>query len=59
MIALRRAKERHHDLRRKREVWHTFYPQDGADALAGALESERHRVVVGRAKAEVLEVDER
>ena len=37
MIALRRAKERHHDLRRKREVWHTFYPQDGADALAGGF----------------------
>lgn len=41
MITLRRAKERHHDRRRMREVWHTFYPEDRADALAdgfGALE---------------------
>ena len=27
MIALRRAEERHHDRRREREVWLTFYPQ--------------------------------
>ena len=41
MITLRRAKERHHDQRRKREVWHTFYQENRADALAdgfGALE---------------------
>jgi len=31
MITLRRAKDRHHDRRRKREVWLTFYPQDRAD----------------------------
>jgi redox-sensitive bicupin YhaK (pirin superfamily) len=42
MIALRRARERHHDSRRRQEIWHTFYPQDRADPLAdgfGALES--------------------
>ncbi len=41
MITLRRATERHHDRRRKQEVWHTFYPEDLADAFAdgfGALE---------------------
>jgi quercetin 2,3-dioxygenase len=41
MIAVRRGKERHHDQRRKREVWLTFYPQDRADPLAdgfGTLE---------------------
>jgi len=41
MITLRRAKERRHDRRRKQEVWHTFYPEDRADALAdgfGTLE---------------------
>ena len=41
MITLRRAKERHHDRRRNQEVWHTFYPEDRADALAdgfGTLE---------------------
>ena len=41
MITLRRAEERHHDQRRKREVWLTFYPPDRADPLAdgfGALE---------------------
>lgn len=41
MIILRQAKERHHDLRRKREVWSTFDPRDRADPLAdgfGALE---------------------
>lgn len=34
MITLRRATERHHDRSRKQEVWHTFYPQDRADAFA-------------------------
>jgi redox-sensitive bicupin YhaK (pirin superfamily) len=41
MITLRRNEERHHDLCRKQEVWHTFYPEDTADALAdgfGTLE---------------------
>jgi redox-sensitive bicupin YhaK (pirin superfamily) len=41
MITLRRAGERHHDRRRKREVWLTFDAQDRADPLAdgfGALE---------------------
>jgi quercetin 2,3-dioxygenase len=41
MITLRRAKERHHDRRRKQEAWHTFYAADRADALAdgfGTLE---------------------
>jgi len=41
MITVRRAKERYHDRRRKWEVWHTFYPEDRADALAdgfGTLE---------------------
>jgi quercetin 2,3-dioxygenase len=41
MITLRRAGERHHDRRRKREVWFTFDAQDRADPLAdgfGALE---------------------
>lgn len=41
MITLRRAKERHHDCRRKQEVWLTFYSEDRADPLAdgfGALE---------------------
>ncbi len=37
MITLRRANERHHDRRRKREVWHTFHPEDRADALAGGF----------------------
>jgi redox-sensitive bicupin YhaK (pirin superfamily) len=36
MITLRRANERHHDRRRKQEVWHTFRP-DRADALAGGF----------------------
>lgn len=36
MITLRRADERHHDRRRKQEVWHTFGP-DRADALAGGF----------------------
>ncbi len=41
MITLRRAKERHFDRRRKREVWLTFYPQDPSEPLAdgfGTLE---------------------
>jgi len=41
MITLRRAEERHHDQRRKREVWLTFHPSDRADPLAdgfGTLE---------------------
>ena len=42
MIALHRAKERHHIRRRKQEVWLTFCPQDRMDPLAdgfGALEA--------------------
>jgi len=42
MTTIRRAKERHHDRRRKHEVWHTFHPEDRADAPAdgfGSLES--------------------
>jgi redox-sensitive bicupin YhaK (pirin superfamily) len=42
MILVRRGNERHHDQRRKREVWHTFYPEDRTDALAdgfGRLET--------------------
>lgn len=42
MISLRRATERHHDRRRKREVWRTFDPVDRSDRLAdrfGALEA--------------------
>jgi redox-sensitive bicupin YhaK (pirin superfamily) len=41
MITIRRAEDRHHDRRRRREVWLTFYPQDQAETLAdgfGALE---------------------
>jgi quercetin 2,3-dioxygenase len=41
MITLRKAGERHHDRRRKHEVWLTFDPHDRADPLAdgfGALE---------------------
>src|SRR5687768_5689494 len=41
MITLRRAKERHHDRRRKQEAWLTFYPGNRADPLAdgfGVLE---------------------
>lgn len=38
MNTLRRAKERHHDLCRKQEVWHTFYPAaDRADPLANGF----------------------
>jgi redox-sensitive bicupin YhaK (pirin superfamily) len=36
---VRRAKERHHDRRAKREVWLTFYPQGRADPLAGGFGS--------------------
>lgn len=36
MITLRRADERHHERRRKREVWHTFGP-DRAGALDGGF----------------------
>ena len=39
MITLRRAKERHHDRRREREVWLTFYPQDRLGPLAGGFGS--------------------
>ena len=41
MITVRRANDRLHDQRRKREVWRTFYPQAPADPGAngfGALE---------------------
>jgi redox-sensitive bicupin YhaK (pirin superfamily) len=41
MITLRRAVERHHDSRRKHEVWLTFDPKDRTDPLAdgfGALQ---------------------
>ena len=37
MITLRRANERHHDQRRKQDVWFTFYPQDQQSALAGGF----------------------
>lgn len=37
MITLRRAEERHHDRRRKREVWLTFYPRHRTDPLAGGF----------------------
>ena len=40
MIELRRDTERHHDRRRKHEVWRTFYSQDRTEPLAdgfGAL----------------------
>lgn len=33
MILLRRAEERHHDRRRKHDLWQTFHPRDRADAL--------------------------
>ena len=42
MITLRRAEERHHDWHLNEEVWHTFHPEDHADAFAagfGALVS--------------------
>jgi len=34
MIALRRARARHHDRGRKRDAWFTFYPGDRADPFA-------------------------
>jgi redox-sensitive bicupin YhaK (pirin superfamily) len=40
MITLRRANDRHHSRRHKRDLWFTFYPQDRADPLGdgfGAL----------------------
>jgi redox-sensitive bicupin YhaK (pirin superfamily) len=37
MITLRRAKERHCDQRRKREIWLTFCPKESNDPLAGGL----------------------
>ncbi len=40
MITLRRANDRHHSRRHKRDLWFTFYPKDRADPLAdgfGAL----------------------
>jgi redox-sensitive bicupin YhaK (pirin superfamily) len=42
MITLRRSKERHYGLRRKQEVWQTFYTENRTDPLAdgfGTLES--------------------
>jgi redox-sensitive bicupin YhaK (pirin superfamily) len=39
MITPRRTKERRHDQRRTREAWHTFYPEDTADPLAGGFGS--------------------
>ena len=42
MITVRRAKERHHERRRRQEAWLTFDPQNRADPLAdgfGALEA--------------------
>jgi redox-sensitive bicupin YhaK (pirin superfamily) len=47
VITLLRAKERHHDRRRKQEVWHTFHPKNEASALTvgfgtlGTLNEER------------------
>ena len=37
MIMLRRATERHHDQRRKQEVWQTFCPRDRGGLLAGGF----------------------
>ena len=39
LITLRRANERHHDLRGKREAWFTFHAGDRADLLADSLGS--------------------
>jgi hypothetical protein len=42
MLTLRRIGARHHDRRRKHEVWLTFGPEDRTDPLAdgfGALET--------------------
>lgn len=37
ITTIRRAKERRHERRRKRDVWLTFYPQDRADPLANGF----------------------
>jgi len=37
VILLRKAKDRHHDRRRKREVWCTFHSQDRRDPLANGF----------------------
>jgi redox-sensitive bicupin YhaK (pirin superfamily) len=37
MITLRRARDRHHDRRREREVWLTFYPHARPGPLAGGF----------------------
>jgi redox-sensitive bicupin YhaK (pirin superfamily) len=37
VIILRQAKERHHDRRRKREVWCTFHSRDRQDPLANGF----------------------
>jgi redox-sensitive bicupin YhaK (pirin superfamily) len=37
MFTLRRAGERHHERRRKRDAWLTFYAPAGADPLAGGF----------------------
>ncbi len=37
MITLRRAKDRHHDLRSKHEVWLSFSSRDRTDPLAGGF----------------------
>lgn len=37
MITLRRARERHHDGRRRQQIWHTFGPHNGAGPLAGGF----------------------
>ncbi len=34
MISVRRATERHLERRRKQEIWHTFFPGDGASPFA-------------------------
>ncbi len=50
-MILRRAKERHHDRRRAREVWLTFHPEDGAGPLAGGFGTleilDEHRLPPG------------
>lgn len=53
MITVRTGKERHHDLRRRREVWLTFHPGDRGGPLAdgfGLLESfDEDRIPPGAA----------
>ena len=53
MITLRRANERHHDRRRKREVWHTFYPRTERTRSPTGSEPSRSstRTVSHRAQA--------